>query len=166
MTREDIFQVIIEFVELVEGKSSAQKKIIPLLVKNLDQLALAYHFIDIRVSNAKDYPDPLHHSYDQIRFIVTAQFSTFGFYNVPHDIATKICQTHFMTGDAIDDLADIVLALKEILWRWQNTSIEDALWNYRFTFETHWGTHLRDLQRYVHDLMSESGWLILNRDPL
>jgi len=58
-------------------------------------------------------------------------------------------------GDAIGDLADIVLEMRAVAWLWDHVGEADALWQLHFGFETHWGTHLRSLQWFVHALARE-----------
>jgi hypothetical protein len=53
------------------------------------------------------------------------------------------------TGDAIDDLGDIILDMRGVLWLADNVGVDDAHWYFRLHF-FHWGTHARDLLRYLH----------------
>jgi hypothetical protein len=52
----------------------------------------------------------------------------------------------------MNDIVDILLDLKGVLWRFQNTSADDALWELTRSFKSHWGRHLRELQLYLHVL--------------
>lgn len=54
-------------------------------------------------------------------------------------------------GDAVDDLADIAMDLAGVAWRFEHTSAADALWHYEHLYRIHWGEHLRDLQRFLHE---------------
>lgn len=162
MTRDNIYQAITQMLDLCVGKTQTMENNIPLLVKSLDAVALAYHFAEDSFDPTNS-PKPPDNDYQQLRTIISARFPSLGFYNRPSEIATQITQASIVVGDAIDDLTDIILDLQAIKWRWENTNIDDALWHYRLTFEIHWGQHLRDLQWYLHDLMSESGRLLLNQ---
>jgi hypothetical protein len=53
-------------------------------------------------------------------------------------------------GDAIDDLADIVQDLEEVIWRFENVGSEDGLWHFKSLYRMHWGRHLRELSLYLH----------------
>jgi hypothetical protein len=66
-------------------------------------------------------------------------------------LSKNISSTDCSVGDAIEDIADIVGDLKEVLWCFKHTSENDALWNFHNYFKIHWGRHLRDLQLYLHD---------------
>jgi len=61
-----------------------------------------------------------------------------------------------MTGDAIDDLADIYGDLIGVSWLWENSGEADAVWHFRFGYQTHWGRHLLDLRSYLHWKLYES----------
>jgi hypothetical protein len=58
-------------------------------------------------------------------------------------------------GDLADDLADIYLDLRRgfaILDA--GASINDAVWDWRFSFESHWGQHAVDALRVIHALLN------------
>ena len=61
------------------------------------------------------------------------------------------------TGDILDDLGDIYRDLVAGLSQWRDGNSGEALWAWRFTFESHWGEHatsaLRALFAFVH------GWM-------
>jgi hypothetical protein len=77
-----------------------------------------------------------------------------GYYNVPSSITKELGESKVLLGDGIDDIVDILLDLKGVLWRLDNTSVDDALWDLNQGFQYHWGLHLRDLQLYLHVLAS------------
>lgn len=52
-------------------------------------------------------------------------------------------------GDAIDDLGDIILDMRTVVWLADHAGNDDAHWSFRLMF-FHWGTHARDLLRYLH----------------
>ena len=53
------------------------------------------------------------------------------------------------TGDAIDDLLDIIYDLLEIKWRKENNSENDAWWFFELIFYSHTQQHLIDLLNYL-----------------
>ena len=135
---------------------------IPQLARSLDELSFAYHLSDGKFDQTET-PDPPENDYRLARAIIEKRFPKLGNYSVPTVVDSEDTQVSIELSDAIDDLTDIVTDLQEILWRWHHTSVDDALWHFRLTFETHWGAHLRSLQWYLHHLMSESGWLLLDQ---
>lgn len=58
-----------------------------------------------------------------------------------------------MTGDAIDDLADIAGELQEVAWLWRNAGPDPALWQFHLLYRGHWGQHLHGLRLYFHALL-------------
>ena len=53
-------------------------------------------------------------------------------------------------ADATDHLADIAGDLVEVLWHFDNSTPEEAIWDYRFGYQHHWGDHLHSLRNYLH----------------
>lgn len=112
---------------------------------------MATHEIQYKFDNT-DYDDNSNHEYSETRKKVEKRFPKLGFYNLALDVTENIGTSDVVTGDAIDDITDIVKDLLDVQWRFENTSDNDALFNFEFSFRTHWGRHLRILQFYVHDL--------------
>lgn len=52
---------------------------------------------------------------------------------------------------AVMDLSEVADDLMDTAWRFENTSESDALWHYQFEFRSHWGHHLRSLQKAIHE---------------
>ena len=57
-----------------------------------------------------------------------------------------------LTGDAIDDLSDLIIDLSEVAWRLQNTSLDDALWYFNTLMRIHSEEHVLNLLRYLKAL--------------
>jgi hypothetical protein len=53
---------------------------------------------------------------------------------------------------AASDLAEIASDLSEVLWLFENASHNDAVWDFRFGYQSHWGRHLHEVRTYLHDL--------------
>ena len=54
-----------------------------------------------------------------------------------------------------DDLTDIYRDLKEGLILFDSGEIDEALWEWRFNFQIHWGQHLTCAQRAIHSYFSD-----------
>ena len=46
-----------------------------------------------------------------------------------------------MMGDAIDDLADLTLDMREVVWLADHMGLDDAHWSFRLQY-SHWGRML------------------------
>lgn len=152
MNREEIRAAIDSFFAAIEGDIPTDERV-PKLSLALDQLALSVHFADYNFDE-RDFPDAEVREYPTVREIVSPNFPELGYYNVALDISDKITETSLAIGDAIDDICDIAGDLEAVLWCWENTSVDDALWHFKEGFGFHWGKHLRDLQLYLHDLQT------------
>ena len=78
---------------------------------------------------------------------VAERFPAYGYYPVADPAASP--GEAAMTGDAIDDLLDITLAMREVVWRAENLGVADAVWYFRLDY-FHWGRHARELALYLH----------------
>lgn len=54
-----------------------------------------------------------------------------------------------MLSGAVDDIADITMDLREVIWRDENLGKDDAAWYFRLMY-FHWARHARELGLYLH----------------
>jgi hypothetical protein len=118
-------------------------------------LACVRHDVESTFDEA-DHPDPPASTYGEWRALACARFPNYGLYNDAVPVTHSIGDGEVALGDAIDDLADIASELADVAWRFENTSEADALWHFGNSYDWHWGQHLRDLQRYIHCLRTDS----------
>ncbi|MEL7168094.1 MAG: DUF5063 domain-containing protein [Bacteroidota bacterium] len=102
-----------------------------------------------------DYEDIPERNYAQTRQRVSTRFPMLGLYNTVVDVTEQVGNTALATGDAIDDLTDIVNELQAVLWCWEHESPANALWHFWDSYHHHWGEHLRRLQLYLYCLERE-----------
>ena len=65
----------------------------------------------------------------------------------------SMADDNYSQGRLADDLADIYKDLKkalELLAEQTDESIQEGLWNLRFSFGTHWGIHAVSAIRFLH----------------
>ena len=153
--RQEIHSAILNFLGLLENEEREIPIEIETLELALDKLALISHFLGDIPEDEQEYPEASVRNYSRWRELIDQHFPNLGYYNIPSTISVKVGEAEMHTGDALDDLADIANELSEFVWRWQNNSENDALWHFRFSYETHWGSHLRSLQMYLFALRSE-----------
>ena len=154
MTQEEIKSTIDHFFWVVNSEMPSDSRELE-LQKALDKLAVSVHDAT-GYFDENSYRDPPRKEYPFLREQISPKFPDCGYYNVAHEISEKVAESSVSVGDAIDDICDIAGDLEEVLWRWENTSSDDALWHFRESYGWHWGKHLRDLQLYLH--AKQHGW--------
>jgi hypothetical protein len=148
---DQIRTAIAEFISLIESDSISRENRLLRLRRSVDQLALLQHDVSY-ASDDREYPDTPRKDYQTLRELVSSRFPELGYYNVPSSTSQHIAEAEMHVGDAIDDITDIATDLYDAQWRWQNTSVDDALWYFTNSYFTHWEEHLRDLQLYLQRL--------------
>ncbi len=65
-----------------------------------------------------------------------------------------------VVGSLADDVADIYRDLADGRAKWRRGEREDAVWTWRFHFQSHWGEHALGALRAIHSQASlyELGW--------
>ncbi len=152
MNRCEIRGAIRQYLTLIEEGAGSDEEVEKQLVERLDHLAYAMHFVGDPFEE-DEYPHPQWPDQDRLRDLICQRFSRLGWYNVPECVTDKLMQCGLMVGDAIDDVLDIANELYNVEWCWVNTSEEDAMWHLKFTWESHWNEHLRNLQLFMHYLL-------------
>lgn len=142
-----------EFLALLEQPPETRDERIRKLAETLDKLACAYHQLpDEEAAYSAEAPDLA--DYNDMRKAADRVFQEFWFYAVVPPKPNPDLQ--IMMGDAIDDLSDIALELKQVEWLWENSDRQEAERHFRFGYQIHWGRHLHDLRSYVHAQQFES----------
>ena len=77
---------------------------------------------------------------------VAERFPDYGTYPVADPV--KSLDDALMVADAIDDLADLTLDMRETVWFAEHISLDDAHFAFRLHF-FHWGQHARELSLYL-----------------
>ena len=153
MTGEECIAAARQFLALFDRAEGPVS--LTTLERMLDRLTFAATHVQPEFDE-REWPDPPRRgmaAYDARRAAAVRCFPSLGFYSVADPLAEPGEKCEPLVGDAIDDLADIACDLQEVIWRWENTSREDAIWLFRFNYRTHWGEHARQLQVYLHALL-------------
>ena len=116
------------------------------LLAALDRLVAAYHETPEAHPSDKDVEAPRQDG-TSLAKEVAARFPDYGFYPVADP--TKPLEGAAMMGDAIDDLADLTLEMREVVWHAEHAGVDDAHWHFRLLFFD-WGSHARELSLYLH----------------
>lgn len=119
------------------------------LEMNLVKLYSKYFEID-NESDKTEYKDfDKKNIYPNVVENVKSNFKDFGWYHSILNLEEILKEPESGTGDAIDDLSDIIYDLLEIKWRKENNSENDALWFFKLIFYGHTQQHLIDLLNYL-----------------
>ncbi len=105
---------------------------------------IAYEF------DERDYPDFKKEQLPNIIENVSRNFPSYGLYHTVLNSDELNEAPENAVGDAIDDLADIIIDLLEIKWRFENNSDQDALWFFKMIFESHTQQHLISLLNFMN----------------
>jgi hypothetical protein len=127
------------FLELLE--STDKQATIETLELWLGQLTFLQHFIGDVPDAEGEYSAPTVRDDAHWRKLIGEQFPGLGDENLPRGI-----------GNPVDDLAYIAREISECIQRWEKSGENNALWYFRFSYQAHWGTHLKNLQTYLHHL--------------
>ena len=134
------------YLDLVERSSASAAENERALGRLLDQLALATHAPGPSApATEREAPG---REYNAMRAEIAPRFPNYGLYRA----AGTEPDDKFLVNDAIDDITDIAMDLSGVLWLWENVGETDATWQFHFDFGSHWGSHLRGLQWYVHEI--------------
>jgi len=134
-----------DFLKLV---SDGEPPSLDAIALALDRLALAYNDAPPG-EDADNQQEPPRQDYALVYANLARRFPDLGYYGVA-DPLEPAPASETMNGDAVDDLADLVIDLSEISWRADANGLADAHWHLRESFAIHWGWHLRSLALYLH----------------
>lgn len=152
----ELSPVIGSIVESCLHSQPAKDQEIRKIFNWLDQLALALNLIDEYTGEIEDTSEEPPYDYQSVRDKITKRFPDWGFYNECNSVTSEIATTELIVGDAIDDIADIVLELLRVQWFAENVSEHEALWHLHFGFKHHWEDHLLGAKRYIAALKFET----------
>lgn len=147
----EIFNILNSFHVNVEKLPLNLEEATILIGHNLNLIALCYDSIDFKYDDT-EYPESPEYDYKSHYNKVKNNFPIFGNYNTVADISRNINKTTIVVGDSVDDLTEILIEIKTVLWLWENTSVSNALWQFKNMYDLHWGSHLRNLQIYLFEL--------------
>lgn len=137
----EIATAVDKFLSLVKGEPSSVTDI-GRLIESLDELAWQAHRIRFE-SDETEYVEPIT-SDPPVRWRKAESWLRGMQEGCSGD-------GEMLYAVAVDDLSELIADMEEVQWRFNNTSEADALFHYQLGFQTHWGQHLRSLQKSLHD---------------
>lgn len=145
--RENICAAIRRYLDVLQGKDDAT---LADLAKALDGLVTTYHDVpDVEPDTSEGSTAPRAEERPIID-AATGAFPALDWYALvdPEDGPDQQVRMSIAVGD----LAEIAADLIEVMWLFENASHNDAVWEFRFGYQTHWGRHLHEVRTYLHGL--------------
>ena len=99
-----------------------------------------------------DFEEEPTFDYDSIKKNIEANFPNFGWYHSVWESHKIIPEANLATGDAIDDLTDIIKDFLEVKWCFENTTEKNAKWHFHDLMRIHSEQHLVNFLKYIKDL--------------
>jgi hypothetical protein len=148
MSPTELKSILQRFVDYV---SDPGEKVDEVLLELCDRVVSAFHAANYdatRYAFNQDEPSPApREDYTSRRAKISANFPDYGYYRpAAHN---EDDEGEEVLGDAVDDLADLLADFEEMIWRFDHTREDDALWHFHNGYWTHWGLHMRELQLYL-----------------
>ena len=146
--RERISTAINAYLSLLERATADPKPSLYDLAKALDGLVQTYH----ATPDAEPDTEELGPRVEERPLLEQAAqaFPELGFYALvePDGGPDQECGM----SDAVGDLAEIAVDLIEVLWLFDHDRPNDAVWTFRFGYQSHWGRHVHEVRTYLHTL--------------
>lgn len=127
-------------IEIVDSEKDLEKNLVKLYAKYFE-----VENYDIEREYEKFDKTELPNIQENIR----SNFPDFGWYHEVLNSHKIIEEAECATGDADDDLTDIIFDLLEIKWIKENSSEKNAWWFFKFIFQAHTQQHLIDLLKFM-----------------
>ncbi|WP_167481730.1 DUF5063 domain-containing protein [Leptospira congkakensis] len=122
-----------------------------ILMGQLLRIHSLYYETDYNLDNSV-YPDPPNLDYWEVRKKIEMNFPEFKAYNTVYDVTIESQENKIIQVDPYDDLTDLVKDFKEIVWFFENTSSDNALWHFKSGYMHHWGQHISNLTYFLFHL--------------
>jgi len=150
---EGIRDAIDRFLSLLDAGTGSPSGNALELAASLDGLAWSVRLIPASSSldGAIDRPEVAD---DTMLRKIPERFPDFGHYTLVDPVEPGDVDPEVRLGDALDDVSDIARDLLRVRQIWDEVGEAEALWELRFSFESHWEYHLRHLQLYLLQRLS------------
>lgn len=120
--------------------------------EDLEQLLVLLYAYSFRVEykfEDQNYPAFNKKLFPNVIDNVQKNFPSFGFYHSILNLDEISADAETGTGDAVDDLSDIIYDILQIKWRIENNSEADGLRYFKLIFDAHTQQHLIDLLNFM-----------------
>jgi hypothetical protein len=144
---EDFLISASQYCSMIENFESCNEnnKIRNLLISLLDMYAKAFGIPEVEPQD--DKVSTLDISVPKVNF---GQFDYYWEVFDPYHLEEPV------SGSLTDDIVDIYKDVKEGLLLYERNEQVEAVWLWRFKFETHWGSHAVDAIRALHSAKNDA----------
>ena len=144
---QEIVSAINDYMRLLDESPDPEALRLTQLAQAIDSLIAEYFRTSDGPIDEQDV-DPPREDYDMLYARAGRAFPSLGYY--PHVFPGGELDEKASIADAIDDLADIARDLLEVRWLVEKGQFNDAIWQFRFGYHTHWGAHAHGLRAFLH----------------
>jgi hypothetical protein len=107
------------------------------LLELCDRIVAAYHQVNYTFDN-RAHPESPRPDSSVRRATISALFPHYGYYCLTSSNLAEF-PADAVVGDAIDDLSDLSRDFEAIIWCFDHTSVDDALWHFHNGYWVHLG---------------------------
>ena len=124
------------------------------LIRAIDVLIYCLHLIGPEIPDIEESDlEPPKSDYREVYEAIGKQYPNLGYYWAALDpIIKNGTEDKISVGDAIDDLADILIDLHEVQWFREHSGQRDALASLRWRYNSHLWMHLHSLRHYLEEV--------------
>jgi hypothetical protein len=137
------------YLSLLKPEAGARTRELKDLAHALDGLVMAYHATSDVEPDSDELPE---WTPEERPFVdgAVAAFPELGWYALVDPAGDE--KSRITMSIAHGDLAEIASDLAIVQWLFEHAPENDAIWEFRFGYQTHWGRHLHELRVYLHRL--------------
>ena len=161
---DDIRAAVEEFLVFLRELPGSREDDLAALLDHLDRLSTLGRHVSYQFEDG--HPDPPSPGKPLLVAQAQARFPGLGPYNVPDPIEGSPGKAKILVGDPYNDIADLRGDLEEVAWCFTNTSANDALWQFEFGYQHHWGEHLSGLRWYLFRHLAGTDAAFYGADPV
>jgi hypothetical protein len=135
----------------LEAGAADLRELLTILV-GLVAAALRLPTVEPETNSASDSPPGLDEDARSVAALVQKLVGTHDRY---WEVFDPRQEEHPLVGSLTDDVSEIYRDLRRGIHQVDVGRPNDALWEWRFSFETHWGNHATDAIRVLHRIVSD-----------
>ena len=149
------------YCALVDGSTADRSELLVRIYRLLPELiSSAIRLPQVELSEesaARGVPEAMNHeAWERLYHRLQEEL---GDWDVYRQVFNPVRDTEAIPGSLADDIADVYRDLNKgvALLKRAQSEPEEAIWEWRIGFDSHWGKHAIDMLRAIHFLLEEHG---------